>query len=297
MRPIVLAGLALATATLLAGCSGSSSSDGRSLGSGGAAKAAPARAADAAGERANPAGGGAAKAPYVADAQSKIVKADISVSVQHADEVAARADQAGVIARRYGGDVYAEQRSGGAHAAATVTIKVRPADTTAALDDLAGLGKELDRHMSTEDVTQQVADVDSRVRSAQLAIDQLNALYSRASKVSDMIVIDNELAQRQSDLEALLAQQRALAHQTALATIDLSLSTAAATPAAAHHERTGFLGGLQRGWDAFTSAAGGLATGFGAALPFLVVLALLGAGGVYGYRRTRHPAPPQPAAE
>lgn len=298
MRRIVLAGLALAAATVLAGCSGSSSGR-ESLVSGGAAKAAaPERAPAAGGTAGDTAGGGASKAaPDVADPQAKIRKADITVSVTHADQVSAKADQAAVIARRYGGDVDAEQRSSGPHASATLTLKVRPGDLAAALTELSALGKELDRHQSTENVTQQVADVDSRVRSARLAIDKLDALYAQASKVSDLLVIDGQLAERQSDLEALLAQQRALAGQVAMATVDVTLTTATAPPATHHDARTGFLGGLSRGWDAFTSAAGGIATGVGAALPFLVLLTLLGAGGVYGYRRTRRPAPPQPAAE
>lgn len=298
MRRIVLAGLALAAATVLAGCSGSSSGR-ESLVSGGAAKAAaPDRAPAAGGAAGDTAGGAASKpAPDVADPQAKIRKADITVSVTHADQVSAKADQAAVIARRYGGDVDAEQRSSGPHASATLTLKVRPDDLSAALTDLSALGKELDRHQSTENVTQQVADVDSRVRSARLAIDKLDALYAQASKVSDLLVIDGQLAERQSDLEALLAQQRALAGQVAMATVDVTLTTATAPPATHHDKRTGFLGGLSRGWDAFTSAAGSIATGVGAALPFLVLLTLLGAGGVYGYRRTRRPAPPQPAAE
>jgi len=298
MRPIVLAGLALATATLLAGCSGSSS-DRQSLVSGGGAKAAAPAPGEAAGGRAGDAAGGGANkpAPEVADPQVKIRKADITVSIAHADEVSGKADQAAVIARRYGGDVDAEQRSSGPHASATITLRVRPGDLSAALADLSALGKELDRHQSTENVTQQVADIDSRVRSARLAIDRLDVLYAQASKISDMLVIDSQLADRQSDLEALLAQQRALAGQTAMATVDVTLTTATAPPVAHHDKRTGFLGGLSRGWDAFTSAAGGIATGVGAALPFLVLFALLAAGAVYTYRRSRRTVPPQPAAE
>ena len=307
MRRIVFAGLALVMATVLAGCSGSSSGK-NSLVSGGAANAAaPERGPAAGGTAGDTAGGGAAgggaaggaaqAAPDLADPQAKIRKADITVSIAHADEVSAKADRAAVIARRYGGDVDAEQRSSGPHASATLTLKVRPDDLSATLTDLSALGTELDRHQSTENVTQQVADVDSRVRSARLAIDKLDALYAQASKVSDLLVIDGQLAERQSDLEALLAQQRALAGQVAMATVDVTLTTATAPPVTHHDKRTGFLGGLSRGWDAFSSAAGGIATGIGAALPFLVLFALLAAGAVYTYRRSRRTVPPQPAAE
>jgi hypothetical protein len=42
-----------------------------------------------------------------------------------------------------------------------------------------------------------------------------------------------------------------------------------------HHARSGFLGGLENGWDAFAGAAAWVATAVGALLPFLVLFAVL----------------------
>jgi hypothetical protein len=67
------------------------------------------------------------------------------------------------------------------------------------LTQLAKLGKETSRSGSARDVTTKVADVNSRVASAQQAIDRLRSLYAKATKVRDVIAIEAELNTREAD--------------------------------------------------------------------------------------------------
>jgi hypothetical protein len=167
---------------------------------------------------------------------------------------------------------------------------------TAVLAKLSALGKEVTRQSSSQDVTSQVADVNSRVESARGSLARLRALYSHATKVGDVITIEGEIAQREADLESLEAQQRTLEAQTSMATVQLYLSVSGTAPAATHHDKRGFLGGLSRGWHSFTSAATSIATGVGAALPFLVLVLLIGAAAWKLWPR-RAQTPPAPIAE
>ncbi|HEV7193980.1 MAG TPA: DUF4349 domain-containing protein [Jatrophihabitantaceae bacterium] len=255
------------------------------------------------------AGGGAAvPAPAVANGTSKgsaaydaastvlpgpsvIRVADLTVST---GAVGSAADHARQIVTGAGGSVDGDDRTSGAQATATMTLRVPPEQLGAVLAQLSALGKEQSRHMSSRDVTTEVADVDSRVRSALAAISQLRDLYGKATRVSDIIEIESELAQREADLESLQAQQRALAGQVAMATVTLYLVR---TPVAAHHQvtRTGFTGGLTNGWHAFTRGVAVIVTGVGAVLPFLVVAAIGGAG--WWLARRRRPASTPPAPE
>ena len=73
------------------------------------------------------------------------------------------------------------------------------------------------------DVTQQVADVGSRVASAQAAISQLRALLKRAGSVGALLSVQDEINSQEASLEALLAQQRSLAHETSYATVTVTL--------------------------------------------------------------------------
>jgi hypothetical protein len=265
----VVAALAtVALTAVLAACTGSS---GRSSSGGttfGTARAAPAKVAAGSSVGTQP---DDAVAKPVSTAQ--IRTADLSVAVAGSAHVAAQADAADAIAERAGGEVTADDRTSGKHATAELQLRVPPAALLPTLSALAKLGTEKSRRLSTTDVTERVADVNSRVASARSAIARLRTLYAHAVKVADVIAIEQELSSRESDLESLEAQQRALLAQTSMATIALSLVTAAVPPVVRkHHHAGGFVGGLQRGWDGFTAAAAGVATGIGAALPFLLVL-------------------------
>lgn len=267
----------------LAGCTGASHGSNSAASYG--------RSAVSPGAGSTPAGGAAAAgaAPPV-ESRSVIRTAQLSVQVR---DVAAQANRAEQIATAAGGSVDSDDRTSQQRPSATLVLRV-PQDVLAAtIDKLSALGREISRQTSTRDVTGQVADVSSRVASAQASIARLRTLFAAASKVSDIIAIESELAQRESDLESLQAQQRALAAQTAMATVTLEL-TGLAPVAAKHRGATGFLGGLQRGWEAFVAAAGAVATGIGAALPFLVLLALVGAAALVLRRRLRTAAPMPP---
>ena len=152
--------------------------------------------------------------------------ADITVVT---GSVGARADQARRIATDAGGTLDGDDRTAGEHPSATLVLRIPPARLDDVLTQLSALGKEQTRHSSSRDVTTQVADVDSRVRSAVDAIAQLQGLYSKATRVADVIAIEGELSQREADLESLQAQQRALAGQVSLATLTLYLVPAPVT--------------------------------------------------------------------
>lgn len=219
--------------------------------------------------------------------------AELTVEIPHGHSVAPPADQAEQIALAAGGQVFADERSAGRSPTATITLKV-PGDSLAdVVEKLAALGKEKARHSSTRDVTTEVADVSSRVRSAQASIAELRLLFDRAVKVGDVIILERELSDREADLESLQAQQRALDAQTSMATVTLNLTTAGAAAAVHHKHRAdgGFIGGLERGWHAFQTAASGLATGVGAVLPFLVLALVVAAAGVALRRRYRRAVP------
>src|SRR6202012_1710034 len=104
--------------------------------------------------------------------------------------VAQQADAAEAIALRVGGEVSADDRVSGKHASATLVLREPPSALESTLAALSKLGTEKERQVSTIDVTQRVADVSSRVLSAQDAIAQLRSLYRRAAKIFDMIKVE-----------------------------------------------------------------------------------------------------------
>ena len=216
---------------------------------------------------------------------SLIRTAQLTVAVR---DVAAQDDRAGDIAVAAGGSVDDDRRATGTVPTATLTLRVPPAQLDHVLSSLSRLGHEDSRQLSTQNVTTDIADVASRVASAQQTIAALRVLYARAQKVADVIDIETQLAQREADLESLQARQRALAEQVAMATVTLTLRP---LPVAAskHPHHTGFAAGAAAGWRAFGHSVRGLATALGVILPFAAVLVVIAAGVLI--RRRRRPAP------
>ena len=228
--------------------------------------------------------------------RSVVYKGSITVRVTDLTTAVTRAE---ALATASGGLVGDEQTTEDpthrGYGEATLTLRVPPADFGRTLDQLGGLGHELERTRSAQDVTGQVADVDSRVRSQQASVARIRTLLSRATTVGEVVRIESELSQRESDLEALQAQQRALSGLTELATVSVTLVTPAHHAAPVHrgdHRRLGFVAGLRGGWDAFAGSVTVALTVVGAVLPFLILLVLLGLPALAVWRSRRSPASP-----
>ena len=140
-----------------------------------------------------------------------------------------------------------------------------------------------------QDVTQQVADVSSLVTSAQAAITQLRALLKRAGTVGDLLTVQDQINTEESSLEALQAQQRALARETSYATVSMTLTGPypRAARAPRKQQQHGFVAGLGAGWRGLRLVVSGILTALGAVLPFAVLAAVLGGAGYAGRRRLR----------
>jgi glycine cleavage system regulatory protein len=305
MRAFGLAGAVVLALTLAGGCSRAVNGSNVDSGSASRAAAGPAqrdssqRSAGQNGSDQNgsgPGGAGTGKAApgsalgRIVPQRALIKTADLSVVV---DDVGRRADRAEQIADAAGGEVYADQRNHGQTAqdsTADLVLKVPPDALDGVLAQLSQLGREADRRTATQDVSEQVADVDSRVNSAKASLARLRALYGRAGTIGEITSLEGQLAQREADLESLQAQQRTLAQQTGDATVSLHLRGTAAAPVAATVPPSGFWPGLKRGWHAFAVSVGWLLTALGALLPFLVVAALAGYA-LWRVRRRRLQAP------
>ncbi len=192
--------------------------------------------------------------------------------------------------RRAGGDLFAssadlaDPKNRHVHA----VFKVPPQRFSSVMDALSSIGKVTSSQTSTEDVTGQVVDLDARLAAARTGAQRLRELLAQSGNVPDLLQVEQALTQRESEVESLDAQLAALRSQVDLATITLDLSpTPAAVAARPSDDIPGFLAGLRTGVAAFVNTALVAATAFGFALPFLVVIALLGIPALKVARRRR----------
>ena len=287
-RRLVRAGLVVPLLVLVAACGNGGSDSGTANSTGLSAH----QEASTNGGRAGAAVAGQPIARLVVDSRKLIRTATLEVAVKDVSKAVSIAEQKTAKA---GGAVYDEKvdhDSKGA-SAATLTLKIPPTQYGDVLDSLASdLGSEVSRTQNVKDVTEDVVDVNSRLDAQSRAITRIKGYLDTATKISDIVEIETDLSKREADYESLLARQRALAAQTDLATIELTITRAdnsilAATLEPKSKQDKGFFVGLKAGWSAFVTFGTGLLTALGALLPFLVVGGVVAAAVVAVVRRRK----------
>jgi hypothetical protein len=281
--------IALATAGGLAACS---------AGSGGSTDAAAPQAAapltGGGGEKANAFDGGTAaepQAPADSPNQSKpgdpnqapakvepqlralIYTGSIAITV---DDVSKRADQAVDIANGMGAAVGSDARTlDGDRSHATIVLRVPSDKFTAALVSLSKLGVENSRKVETQDVTEQLVDLDARLATQRASLERVRELLAKAQTNSELLSIESEVTRRQADLDSLLQRQARLSGLVALSTITAELTgKAAPTTVMPPQDDTGFMAGLREGWSAFLNSIKVVLVIAGWLLPWVVAIGL-----------------------
>jgi hypothetical protein len=163
----------------------------------------------------------------------------------------------------------------------------------------AGVGKELSRSATAQDVTADLADLQSRTATQRASVERVRALLAKAGSLRDVVMLESEVTKREAELEALQARQAALADRADLATLTVDLRTPSAdVPGSDPKDRNAFLQGLDSGWQALVGSMTVVLTVLGALLPLAVVVGLVGGPLLWALRRRRRgarPAPPAPA--
>lgn len=269
-----MAGILLAAALALTGCTGADDLSSTSDAGGGDARAASAEGAPGgAADSDSSAGGAKATAPPKISASHIIRTASLTVQVK---DVPKSLDEARTTTENAGGYVGNEttSRDEEGNEETRVVLRVPVDKYEEVLADLEGSGKLLERTAKAQDVTDEVVDVESRITSQRASVVRIRELMDQATRLSDVVTLEGELSTRQADLESLLARQASLKDRTSLATITLSLSE---TPVekAVEDDDPGVVDALAGGWDAFVTMLRWIVVAIAAVLPFAAVLALI----------------------
>ena len=198
--------------------------------------------------------------------------------------------------------VVTEQRNGLYVQPSTVTVAVPSAKLDDALDALGKLGDVTYRAIEAQDVTTEVVDLEARIKTLRASIARVEELMARAGTITQIAQVEAELTSRQSQLESMVAQQRALADRVAMTPVTVTLRTAAIVA-----EPNPLWQGLEAGLEMLLTSVRVLIVVVGALLPFAVLglaiaLPILwwrrrhARGAKPGSKRTPHgPVAPQPA--
>lgn len=257
---------AVALVALLAGC-GSSSADLSDAGAEAGAEPMYAEASDGGGEDTDRDG-----AP--ADDRSLIITGAMYMTVE--DPIVA-ADRAAGIVTNAGGRIDArsetapDEHYGGS---AALTLRIPADDLEEVLDDVRELGTVDELSTNSYDVTNEVTDLEASISTLRASTTRIESLLLEAEDISDIITLENELDDRQAELESLEARQRGLDDQVAMSTIELSLTTEPVV-ILEEDDPENFLDGLESGWDSLVAFLSGALVIIGVLLPWLALIAVV----------------------
>ena len=223
--------------------------------------------------------------PQLAVIDRKLIKnADISLEVDNY-KTAAEALKNQVLS--YGGYITNEfVQTSGPEGILNGHLQVRvPQDKFEGfLSGLEGLGKVTGRNIYTQDVTEEYVDVQSRLKAYKTKEERLLDILRKSGQLSDILAVENELANTRAQIESLEGRLRYLDNRTDFSTIGINIKQ---TVAPTQKVSTGGLQGvfgkakeaLIKTINNILLSIGKLIVYFSAALPYLVLIALgLGAG-------------------
>lgn len=171
----------------------------------------------------SPTVGGSSASVIKALGQRQIISQG-SMSVEVAD-VTIAASQVRSIAEGAGG--FVEQLSSYGveeFRQSNLTIRVPQAEFFTVFEQIKALGEVENENAGSEDVSEQFIDLEARLKSAQREELSLLSLLDQAEKISEILIIEQELTRLRGELERVQGQLNFLERRVDLATITVSLS-------------------------------------------------------------------------
>jgi hypothetical protein len=271
-----LVGVLLAAGLAVAGCSESRSAGSSSAAGGAAVDRGAVTSAPSAAPATGKAGAPSAGARTTVTARQVIYTGTVQLSSKDADAALHGAE---AVATGLGGYIDAESAfgNGGTEGrTASVTLKIPTASFDTAYRQLLTLGTVVSQQRTAKDVTSDVVDLTSRLKTQRASVDRVRALMAQATSISAIVELESDLTQREADLESMESQLAALQDQVAMSTVTVTIQQpAVAAPAPAKHGRdvwqaTGHA--IAAGWHALYLVCRGILIALGAIAPFLLIL-------------------------
>ncbi|ESS06212.1 MAG: Zn-ribbon protein [uncultured archaeon A07HB70] len=217
----------LALLVLVAGCSGAGGG-GASVDAGADAGAEQRAAGDAeVSEAESVADGGDGGGDPVARAANRQLVHTATVELRVDGYDRARERLTGAAERRGGFVSNANSRrrptGAGNYTTGTVTYRVPADEYEAFLETVNETGTVVSSSQQTEDVTEQVVDLEARLRTLRAQRDRLRELYEQADDTEEVLSVERRLSDVQTEIERAEARKASLERQVALATVTVEL--------------------------------------------------------------------------
>jgi hypothetical protein len=108
---------------------------------------------------------------------------------------------------------------------ANLVLRVPAAKLQTILNQIRVLGRVKEEHLNSEEVTDQVVDLEARLKNARATEQRLiEVLNNRTGKVSDILQVEQEISRTREQIERMEAQRQNLMKRVEMATVNLTLA-------------------------------------------------------------------------
>lgn len=114
-------------------------------------------------------------------------------------------------------DKYNDRRS-------RLSVKVPPQELDAFVASLENVGTIEAHSFSAKDITDEMVDIDARVKNLQLLKERYRALLNKATEIAEIIQIEKELTKIQTEIDSINGRRHFLKGQVELSTVNILLT-------------------------------------------------------------------------
>lgn len=168
----------------------------------------------------------------------------------------------------------------------TISMRIPATAFDAAITQFEALGVRMSKTISSSDVTEQVVDMDARIRTMMVEEDTYRKLLAQTHGLSEMMPLQQRLTELRGTIESIESQRASLAKQAAYSNIDLTLQQSAVANQAPKDPNW-----LAQVWGQSTSSFGDIIRVAASALIWLLVFSPLWGPALYALSRIRRSKP------
>jgi len=162
-------------------------------------------------------------------------------------------------------------RTGDSAPSGTIALRVVPDDLKKLLGQVEKVGRVAQHTTEREDKTTAVVDTEAKIKNLTTFRDSLRAMLAKPSaKVADLVEIQKQLTETQSELDGETAQRKILANETEKIAIEIDLRIGRRTESASGWSQVG--SALRESGSILGDSTASLITTIVAIIPWLILI-------------------------
>lgn len=174
---------------------------------------------------------------------------------------------------------------------ASLTLRIPQEQLETFLQGAGSLGRVISQTETAQDVTATYQDTAARLATQQAKMERLQALMSETASLSELLELENAIADTQYTLDSLQSQLNDTDNQVSYATVDVSLREETSADTISSREvglGERLMAGLKTGWETFWNFCKDMLVFLSAALPYLAAVAVVYMLVRFTFRKKRH---------